>query len=98
MVDPAVGGSATSFLPPGSRYFGCRCCNDLTYMSCWESHRYGRLFGRLARKSGIDEYPREGSVLPRQDIGSLSQPLSYGSARDGLQGACRWAGLAPVEA
>jgi hypothetical protein len=43
------------YLPPGSRYFGCRHCHDLTYTSCQDSHRYDRLFGRLARETGVDE-------------------------------------------
>jgi hypothetical protein len=43
------------YLPPGARYFGCRHCHDLTYTSCQESHRYDRLFGRLAAETGVDE-------------------------------------------
>lgn len=27
------------YSPPGSRYFGCRHCNDLTYTSCQESDK-----------------------------------------------------------
>jgi hypothetical protein len=42
------------YLPPGSRYFGCRHCYDLTYRSCQESHRYDRLFERLASETGLD--------------------------------------------
>jgi hypothetical protein len=42
------------YLPPGERYFGCRHCYDLTYTSCQESHRYDRLFTRLADDTGID--------------------------------------------
>jgi hypothetical protein len=42
------------YLPPGARYFGCRHCHDLTYTSCQESHQYDRLFGRLARETGVD--------------------------------------------
>jgi hypothetical protein len=44
------------YLPHGARYFGCRHCCDLTYTSCQESHRYDRLFGRLARETGVDEH------------------------------------------
>ena len=29
------------YLPPGSRYFGCRTCHGLTYRSCQESHQLG---------------------------------------------------------
>jgi hypothetical protein len=43
------------FLPPSARYFGCRRCHDLTYTSCQESHRYDRLFTRLADDTGVDE-------------------------------------------
>jgi hypothetical protein len=43
------------YLPPGARYFGCRHCHDLTYTSCQESHRYDRLFGRVAAETGVDE-------------------------------------------
>lgn len=30
---------AVLYLPPGSLYFGCRHCYDLTYRSCQESHK-----------------------------------------------------------
>jgi hypothetical protein len=43
------------YLPSGARYFGCRHCHALTYTSCQESHRYDRLFGRLAADIGVDE-------------------------------------------
>jgi hypothetical protein len=43
------------YLPTGSRYFGCRHCHDLTYTSCQESHRYDKLFHRLAADTGVDE-------------------------------------------
>jgi len=42
------------YLPPEARYVGCRHCHDLTYTSCQESHQYDRLFGRLARETGVD--------------------------------------------
>jgi hypothetical protein len=29
-------------LPPGSRYFGCRLCHNLTYNSCRRAHRVDR--------------------------------------------------------
>jgi hypothetical protein len=35
------------YLPPGTKYFGCRKCYDLTYRSCQEAHQTERLFGRL---------------------------------------------------
>jgi hypothetical protein len=43
------------YLPPGAWYFGCRHCHDLTYTSCQESHRYDRMYGRLAQETGVDE-------------------------------------------
>jgi hypothetical protein len=42
------------YLPPGTRYFGCRHCYDLTCTSCQESHRYDRLIGQLASETGVD--------------------------------------------
>lgn len=38
------------YLPPGSTYFGCRHCHDLTYTSCQESHKYDAL-GRIIAAS-----------------------------------------------
>jgi hypothetical protein len=38
---------------PG-QYFGCRHCHELTYTSCQESHRYDRLWERIARDTGQD--------------------------------------------
>lgn len=35
------------YSPPGSRYFGCRRCHDLTYRSSQEAHRDERLFANL---------------------------------------------------
>jgi hypothetical protein len=43
------------YLPPGAHYFGCRHCHNLAYTSCQESHRYDRLFGKLAGETGVDE-------------------------------------------
>jgi hypothetical protein len=42
------------YLPPGGRYFGCRCCYGLTYTSCQESHQDDRLARVLARNMGVD--------------------------------------------
>ncbi len=41
------------YLPPGQRYYGCRCCYDLTYQSCRERHRSNSLFRRMGRGFGI---------------------------------------------
>jgi hypothetical protein len=46
------------YLPPGERYFGCRTCHRLTYLSCQAAHRDERLFasvGRIDRWSGALE-------------------------------------------
>jgi hypothetical protein len=32
--------------------FGCRRCHELTYTSCQESHKFDRLYGRIAREFG----------------------------------------------
>src|SRR4051812_30796918 len=40
------------YLPPGTRYFGCRQCHQLTYTSCQESHKYDAMYGMLARNMG----------------------------------------------
>jgi hypothetical protein len=39
---------AKLYRPPGAKYFACRECYDLTYASCQDSHKYDRLFARLA--------------------------------------------------
>jgi hypothetical protein len=42
------------YLPPSSRYFGCRRCHRLTYTSCQESHKHDRLHRLIARNMGCD--------------------------------------------
>jgi hypothetical protein len=42
------------YLPPGTRYFGCRRCHDLTYTSCQESCKYDRVWRMLAEGTGYD--------------------------------------------
>ena len=34
-------------LPHGRRYFFCRRCHDLTYMSCQESHKFDWFFAEM---------------------------------------------------
>lgn len=53
------------YLPPGSRYFGCRACHALTYTSCQESHRYDGVFNQLAVATGIDEHLVKRMLSPR---------------------------------
>lgn len=36
-------------LPPGSAFYRCRQCHDLTYFSCNESHRWDNLFQKCKR-------------------------------------------------
>jgi len=38
---------------PGSKYFLCRTCQDLTYTSCQDSHKFDRLLPAIARESGM---------------------------------------------
>jgi hypothetical protein len=42
------------YLPPHSRYFGCRDCHELTYTSCQESRRFDGLYRHIARNTGQD--------------------------------------------
>ena len=42
------------YLPPGSRYFGCRHCHDLSYTSRQESRRFDSLYRHLAQSTGYD--------------------------------------------
>lgn len=40
------------YLPPRERYFACRRCHDLTYLSSQESRKYDRLYRLLAGDTG----------------------------------------------
>ena len=42
------------YAAPGSKYFGCRHCMNLTYQSCRESHQFERMFGQLS-KLGMEQ-------------------------------------------
>jgi hypothetical protein len=44
---------AKLYLPPGGRYFLCRGCYDLTYKSSQESHKYDRLYKKLAENTSM---------------------------------------------
>ncbi len=35
------------------KYFACRYCYDLTYISCQESHRFDRMYAQIAMESGF---------------------------------------------
>ena len=40
-------------LAPNSRYFLCRTCQNLTYTSCRDSHKFDSLYARLAADTGV---------------------------------------------
>ena len=44
---------------PGSGYFLCRTCQNLTYSSCRESHQFDTLFARIAFDTGLPAYAAE---------------------------------------
>ena len=50
------------YLPPGSRYYGCRYCNDLTYQSCQESDK---------RVSFLRKHPEALMALVEGDVKDL---------------------------
>ena len=53
---PAVGCGRVCrklYLPPGSRYFGCRLCHRLTYRSAQEAHKLDGVFRELAAAVGM---------------------------------------------
>jgi len=44
------------YAPPNLGYFFCRTCQNLTYTSCRESHRYDNFYGSLATDTGLSIY------------------------------------------
>jgi hypothetical protein len=42
------------YLPPSARFFGCRTCHGLTYVSCQESGKYESLYRSMAARLGWD--------------------------------------------
>jgi hypothetical protein len=56
------------YLPPGSKYFGCRQCHNLTYRSCQEAHQMERMFSRLGEEM---EYNAEIGRLLNARIGQI---------------------------
>ncbi len=58
MLDGEMCGRRVSKLyrPPGSRYFACRRCLDLTYESCHKSHRHDRLFALMAGEASGETF------------------------------------------
>ena len=59
------------YLPPGAKYFGCRHCNDLTYTSCRESHRFDLVCPMFAESTGmglaeVKQALEEGRRAPRR--------------------------------
>ena len=41
------------YLVPGGVQLACRCCHDLTYRSCQESHQFDGLYRRIAQDVGV---------------------------------------------
>jgi hypothetical protein len=58
------------YLPSGEKYFGCRQCHDLTYMSCQDSHK-NTIFSELARETGMTQRQVRRSIL--QGLGIWSR-------------------------
>ena len=44
--------AAKLYSPPGSRYFFCRTCQNLTYESCRDSHRFDYLYASIGAEVG----------------------------------------------
>src|ERR671920_160703 len=44
------------YRPPGGRYFACRRCLELTYVSCQKSHRYDGLFALMAGEASGESF------------------------------------------
>jgi hypothetical protein len=42
------------YLPGGAKYFGCRKCHRLTYVSCQEAHRDVRMLTRLGLQCDLE--------------------------------------------
>jgi len=54
-VCPAIGCGKKAgklYSPPNSRYFLCRTCQNPTYTSCRESHKFDSLFASIAARTG----------------------------------------------
>jgi len=45
---------AKLYQPPGARYFLCRTCQNLTYTSCRDSHKYDSYYKQIAADTGLD--------------------------------------------
>ena len=52
---------------PGSKYFLCRTCQDLTYTSCQESHQLDGLLPVIARDAGLS-IPEVKKALRRKEL------------------------------
>ncbi len=42
------------FLPPATKFFGCRECYDLTYESCQKSHKYDRIIDHIPQDLDLE--------------------------------------------
>ncbi len=60
----------TLYLPPGSRFFGCRACHRLTYRSCQEAHKFDRgAYAELAHMQGITPAEMHARMTARRPAG-----------------------------
>lgn len=47
------------YVAPGSKYFGCRSCQGLTYESSQTAHQTARAFGQIAKVEGCGDLAKE---------------------------------------
>jgi hypothetical protein len=67
---------AKLYLPPGARYFGCRHCHDLTYLSC---QRSDKRISRLRRNPDLLD-----AIIRRPELFSPSHLLLASKAVERL--------------
>ncbi|MBT7039973.1 MAG: hypothetical protein HN921_09020 [Bacteroidetes bacterium] len=54
--NPCLNHVGKLYLPPGSQYFGCRKCHDLTYTSCRESHKWDSMFRGMGMDPSVQKW------------------------------------------
>ena len=45
---------AKLYQPPRANFFLCRTCQNLTYTSCRDSHKYDSIYEKIAANTGLD--------------------------------------------